>query len=211
MLIGAGRGEKETEISLILFTVWATNVVDVDVVMIGSTVVAIAGFEQYGVVVTGARFVSTGEFAHQPAPTSCMVTGRATDICNPNCICCGEYEERVITVELLIPCVPDNKPLLLERREVIYTGEEERVKILGGVGSRDKTSRQNVTFFVAVARGKIIDDPDIDPAIRLLVSEKLGSVGREHQDGVVWFEEWCDVVKIVLALSVVREDIWEIV
>ena len=73
-------------------------------------------------------------------------------------------------MEPLIACIPDHKPLMLECGEVIDAREEERVKVLWGIGSRDKASQQNVPLLVPVTRSEIINDPDIDPAIRLLVS-----------------------------------------
>ena len=154
-----------------------------------------------------AWLVSAGKIAHQPTSESCMVAGRATDVCNSDRIRRGKEEEWVIAVELLIACVPDDESLTLECREVIYAGEEKRVELLGGVGSWDKTSRQNIPLLVAVAWSKIINNPNINPAVRLLVSIKLGPISGEHQNGVMWFEMRCNVDQIILALGVVGEDV----
>ena len=70
-----------------------------------------------------------------------MMTSQATDISNSNCICCGKDEERVVTMKPLIMSIPDNKAFTLECGEVIDAREKERVKVLGGVGPWDETSR----------------------------------------------------------------------
>jgi len=74
MLIGAGGGEEETEIGLVLFGTWMTDGIDVDVIVTTSAVVAVAWLEQRGVIMASAWLVSTGKIAHQPATNSCMVT-----------------------------------------------------------------------------------------------------------------------------------------
>ena len=79
-------------------------------------------------------------------------------------------------MEPLIVCIPDHKPLMLECREVIDAREEEQVEVLWGIGSQDKASQQNVPLLVAVTQSKIINDPDIHPAIGLLVSIQLGAI-----------------------------------
>ena len=73
MLIRAGGGEEEAEIGLICLLVWIREGVDIDVIMIGATVVAVIGLEQRRVVMASARFVSTREITHQSTPTSCVV------------------------------------------------------------------------------------------------------------------------------------------
>ena len=116
-------------------------------------------------------------------------------------------EEWVIPVELLIACVPDKEPFALKGGEVINSGEEEQVEILGGVRPWDKASWQNMSLLVAVTWSEIKNDPDVYPAIRLLVSIQLCAIRREHQDGIVGFKMWRNVVEIVLALGVVRKDV----
>ena len=73
MLIRAGGGEEEAEISLICLLIWIREGVDIDVVMIGAMVVAVIRLEQHRVVMASARFVLTREIAHQSTPTSCVV------------------------------------------------------------------------------------------------------------------------------------------
>ena len=96
MLIRAGGGEEEAEIGLIRLFVWIAEGVDVDVIVIGPTVVAIVGLEQCGIVMASAWLVSTRKIAYQSTPKSCVVASRAADICNSNRICCNEDEERII-------------------------------------------------------------------------------------------------------------------
>ena len=68
---------------------------------------------------------------------------------------------------------------------MVYSREEKRVEILGRVGSWDKPPWQNVSLLVAVAWSKVVDYPDVHPAIRLLISVELGPIRREHEDSVV--------------------------
>ena len=110
-------------------------------------------------------------------------------------------------MDLLIACVPNKESLALKGGEVVNAGEEKRVEVLGGVGSWNEPSWQNIPLLVAVTRGEIVDDPDIYPAIRLLVSVKLCSIRREHEDSVVRFKMLCDVCTVILALSIVGEGI----
>jgi hypothetical protein len=110
---------------LVLFIIWITDGVDVNVVVNTGRVVAVIGLEHRRIVMASARFVSTLELAHQPATASRMVTSRTTDICDPDCICCSEEEKWVIAMELLITCIPDEEPLALKCGEVIYAREEE--------------------------------------------------------------------------------------
>ena len=91
---------------------------------------------------------------------------------------------------------------------MVDTREEEQVKVLWGVGSRDKPSWQNVPLLVAVTRSEVVNDPDVHPAIRLLVSIQLSTISQKHQDSVMQLEMWCNIGEIILALSVVGEDIW---
>ena len=75
VLVGACGREEELEIGLVLFAIWVANRVDVDVCVTRPTVVAVFGFKQRRVVMTGAWFVTAREIAHQPATDPRMVTG----------------------------------------------------------------------------------------------------------------------------------------
>lgn len=130
-----------TKLVFVVFTVRIPDAgVDVNVGVTTARVVAVIGLEHCRIVMAGTWLVSTGEVAHQPATKSRMVASRTADVCNADCIRCGEDEKWIVVMELLIACVPDNKSLMLKRGEVIDAREEEGVEVLGGVGSWDKTS-----------------------------------------------------------------------
>ena len=74
MLVGAGGGEEETEIGLVVFGIRMAGGIDVDVIVTTSAVAAVAWLEQRGVIMASAWLVSTGKIAHQPATNSYMVT-----------------------------------------------------------------------------------------------------------------------------------------
>ena len=96
---------------------------------------------------------------------------------------------------------------MLEWGEMVDAREEERVEVLWGVGSQDEPSWQNVPLLVAVTWSEVINDPDVHPAIGLLVSIQLSTISQKHRDGVVRLEMWCNVGEIILAFSIVGEDI----
>ena len=50
---------------------------------------------------------------------------------------------------------------MLECGEMVDAGEEERVEVLWGVGSRDEPSWQNVPLLVAVTWSEVVNDPDV--------------------------------------------------
>ena len=93
---------------------------------------------------------------------------------------------------------------------MVDTGEEEQVEVLWGVGSRDKPSWQNVLLLVVVTRSEVVNDPDVHPAIGLLASIQLSTISQKHQDGVMRLEMWCNVGEIILAFSIVGEDIQQL-
>jgi hypothetical protein len=76
--------------------------------------------------------------------------------------------------------------------------EEERVKILGVSGTRNNTSGKDISNFIALFGPQVQDDPNVNPAIRLLAAIKLCTVDREYNNCVVFANVTVlDAVKII--------------
>ena len=52
ILIRVREGENKTKIGVVLFDVWTADCIDVDIGVVGPTVVTIIQFEKSGVIVT---------------------------------------------------------------------------------------------------------------------------------------------------------------
>ena len=63
--------------------------------------------------------------------------------------------------------------------------KKKRVDVFRMSWTRDYASRKNIANLVALIRRKIQDDPDINPAVGLLVAIQLCAVHREHEDHIV--------------------------
>jgi hypothetical protein len=66
-------------------------------------------------------------------------------------------------------------------------GEYERVKVFRFFGAGNYATREDVLLLIAFVRGVIKQDPDIDPAVRLLGFIQLGPIDREHEYGITFF------------------------
>jgi len=68
---------------------------------------------------------------------------------------------------------------------VCKTREKKRVDVLGLPWAGDNATRDGIVNLVTFARCKVQEDPNVDPAIRLLVAKQLRVIHREHKDSVV--------------------------
>ena len=56
------------------------------------------------------------------------------------------------------------------------------------MGTRNETARKHIAFLVALVRGMVHGDPNINPTIRFLTFIELSAIKGNHEHNVVWFD-----------------------
>ena len=67
----------------------------------------------------------------------------------------------------------------LDHQEVVEARKEKRLNVVQLVGIRDETARQYINLVVLLVRGKIDDDPYINPTVSLFLLVQLCTINRK--------------------------------
>ena len=130
------------EIPPILCGIRIRKLVDVNIRMGRSPV----GFKAVGsqkcrIIVSALILISPRKTTEQPAAFPAMVTNRSAEFSHANHVCQDQEQENETDSTSFVVGIPDMQPFALKCRDMSETREQEQVKILWFLWTRDNPSR----------------------------------------------------------------------